>query len=50
VSYSSNAGTSWTTPFATGLGVSSAASAPVVAGIGAATAAVAYVAGNEEQL
>jgi hypothetical protein len=50
VSYSSNAGTSWTTPFATGLGVSSAASDPVVAGIGAATAAVAYVAGNEEQL
>jgi hypothetical protein len=50
VSYSSNGGASWTTPFATGLGVSSAASDPVVVGIGAATADVAYDNGDEEQL
>jgi hypothetical protein len=53
LSYSANGstvGSSWTTPFATGLDVTSGAGDAVVAGVGGASADIAYVAGDTEEL
>jgi hypothetical protein len=50
LAYSSNGGATWTTPFGTGLDQTSAASDPVVAGIGGASAVIAFDAGTTEEL
>jgi hypothetical protein len=47
ISYSANGGSSWTSPFAAGLG---GASDPVIVGVGSANAQLAYVSGDTEEL
>jgi hypothetical protein len=50
LSYSSNGGANWTMPFGSGLGNTSPVGDPVVAGVGSATAEIAYDAGDTEKL